>query len=330
MLTHLQAEGFQSLRKVSLQLGNFTVVTGPTGSGKTAVLRALRLLAFNARGVGYISRGASVAKVGLGSQDDGWAAGIERNARTSGKDKYRLQRLAPVPAGGTAPVGTEYTKLAGAVPEDVTRLLGLSELNFAGQFDRPFLLDESGGEVARVLGRLTNVTLIFAAAREANRRRLEATAAHKRAQADVERLSAQIQDFRNLKTQQAAVSDAESALEQLAELQASRDRLASLLQARAAAQQRAVAVAVPEVPDISDLAGLHERRQRLAGLIGQATQYFSDYQRARSAAEQADGAIADAEREMAAVLKAAGRCPTCGRAIRQAKDATHKHDAAAQ
>lgn len=57
MLTSVEIENFQSVRRARLELGRFTVVTGATGSGKSAVLRAIRLLAFNARGTSYIMRG---------------------------------------------------------------------------------------------------------------------------------------------------------------------------------------------------------------------------------------------------------------------------------
>ena len=100
----------------------------------------------------------------------------------------------------------------------MTELLELSELNFAAQFDRPFLLDSSGGEIARVLGRLTNVTLLFDAAREANRRRLEVMGDLKRAEANLADLTEAAQRFRGMKERHAAVSEAEEAMERARQL----------------------------------------------------------------------------------------------------------------
>ena len=41
-------------------------------------------------------------------------------------------------------------------------------LNFAQQFDMPFLLDDSGSKVAKILGEITNVNVLYAANRQAN------------------------------------------------------------------------------------------------------------------------------------------------------------------
>ena len=222
MLTSVEIESFQSLRKLSLKLGRFTVVTGATGSGKSAVLRAIRLLAFNARGVTYITRGETSCKVLVRAASErlGGCA-IERH-QARGKDAYRLAQNVPVPKGGYGVTGGKFTKLGGEVPPQVTELLELSELNFAAQFDRPFLLDSSGGEVARVLGRLTNVTLLFDAAREANRRRLEVMGDLKRAEANLAGLTEAAQKFRGMKARQAAVCEAEEAMERAASYRAGR------------------------------------------------------------------------------------------------------------
>jgi hypothetical protein len=48
-------------------------------------------------------------------------------------------------------------------------------LNFAQQFDMPFLLDDSGSKVAKILGEITNVNVLYAANRQANSLRATAS-----------------------------------------------------------------------------------------------------------------------------------------------------------
>jgi DNA repair ATPase RecN len=318
VLTQVDVENFQSLRKLSLKLGRFTVVTGPTGSGKSAFLRAVRLLAFNARGTGYISRGAKSCKVASGDRGQGWAVGIERGI-ARGKDAYRVSRLVNHP---TQPDGyldepevDTYTKLGGEVPPDVARLLGLSELNFAAQFDRPFLLDSSGGEIARVLGKLTNVTLLFDAAREAERRRREIMGDLRRAEANLADLTEAAQRFAGMRERRQAVSEAEEAMQRAHQLTVRAGRLrvlADRLEAAQAALERAVPPEVPSAERLDELAG------KLARLRELSQAYYSgraEAENARDFADQARKAEELAHDRLHEVLTEAGQCPTCGQAV---------------
>lgn len=312
MLTHVEVENFQSLRKLSVELGRFTVVTGATGSGKSSLRRALELLAMNARGTDYISRGAKSCKVGAGDRDQGWFTAIERGT-ARGKDSYRLAHM---PQSGDEPHVETWTKLGGEVPADVRDALKLSELNFARQLPFvPFLLDASGGEVARVLGRLTNVTLLFEAAREANRRRLEISADLKRAEARLASLTEQAQRFRGMKDRQQAVSEAESALERVRDISARIARLRALTDRLEAAQEALERSVPPQVPSA-------ERLEDLAAKLARARSLFTAFDEATMAADGAKFAIASAEEtEIAAherlheVLVEAGHCPTCGQEV---------------
>ena len=311
MLTSVEIESFQSLRKLSLKLGRFTVVTGATGSGKSAVLRAVRLLAFNARGVTYITRGEPSCRVQAGFAEhdkrDGWAVAVQR-CQARGKDAYLLAGLGDAPP-------QKFTKLGGEVPPQVAELLELSELNFAAQFDRPFLLDSSGGEIARTLGRLTNVTLLFDAAREANRRRLEVMGDLKRAESNLASLTEAAQKFRGMKARQAAVSEAEAAMERANQLTMRAGRLEVLTGKLEAAQAALEAAVPPEVPDGS-------RLEELAGRLARARQLCVTFRNGQVDAENARDAATDAVKagELAharlhEVLTEAGQCPTCGSRI---------------
>lgn len=316
MITDVEVEDYQAVRKASIRLARFTVVTGPTGSGKSAVLRAIRLVAFNARGTSYIRHGAKTARVALGSRDENWAAAIHRGGR--GSDKYVLT-WQEGPPGPDSVNGTEFTKLEGKVPEVVAGHVSLKEINFAGQFDRPFLLSESGSQVARVLGELTNVTLVFDAAREANRRKLETARDLRAAEARLAGLKEQGRGFRGLRERLAAAERADDSLvtmgiigERMARLESLRTEHEQVSWLRVAATSRAAQAAPPS-------------GERMTGLLeqwGRLNRLLMDLDTAREAFTVAGEGIrhqqlehADAEDRLHAALIDAGTCPTCGQDV---------------
>lgn len=311
MLTHVEVENFQSLERLSLELGRFTVVTGATGSGKSALRRAMELLAFNARGTSYIRRGAKSCTVGAGDREQGWFTAIERGV-SRGKDAYRL---AIASQSGDAPVVGTWTKLDGKVPGDVANALQLSELNFTGQWDKPFLLESSGGEVARTLGKLTNVTLLFDAARECNRRRLEIGGELKRAERRLADLTDQAQRFKGMRERREAVSEAESAMERAHDLNVRIGRLRVLTGRLEAAEVALERSAPPEVPDGSRLDEIAGRLARLRELYAQWDEACGDADGAQFAAEQAQLTLTAQHDRLHEVLVDAGQCPTCGQAV---------------
>lgn len=307
MITDIVIEDYQAIKRADLALGQFTVVTGPTGSGKSAVIRAMKLVAFNARGTTYVRHGATTCRAVLGFAEETLAVAITRGGR--GKDSYRIATAGPVVV--------ELTKLAGAVPEEVSRLLKLSDLNFAGQFDRPYLLAETGSTVARVLGELTNVTLVFDAAREANRRRLEIARDLKAAEASVERLKDQALAYRGLKERRTAAFEAREHLDCMRQITQRVVRLSEL--ASGCEHWRQVLskaeASVIEVPSADTLDTMMARIARLRSLYaqhGEAVRAARTWEKTADAEARGESAAHEALHE---ALVAAGVCPTCGQRV---------------
>lgn len=313
VLAQLCIEGYQSLAKIRIRLGQFTVITGPTGAGKSAVIRAVRLAVFNARGTGYITRGQKSCQVTVSGPD--WAVRIERGGR--GKDAYRIATQGAVIRDPEA--SQVFTKLGGQVPAQVASLLQLSELNFADQFAAPFLLSASGGDVARTLGELTNVTLVFTAAAEANRRRLRIAQQLRDRQAERDGLLQRAQGYATLPARLRAIAQAEQAAARLEELEGRAERLRSLLSGYGTYQEIAAQAAGAEVswgaPDLSTAAALVQRVSRLAGLLADGETALQDQDRAAADAEQAESSSATHRLQLRRALLAAGQCPTCGQQV---------------
>jgi len=306
MLTSLEVRDYQSLRALTLQLGLFNVVTGPSSSGKSALVRAMGLLAFNARGTSYIRHGAASCSVGIAAEGEGLAVAIIRGSR--GNDSYQLARF----ADGPGP--KKFTKLGGKVPAEVTEALKLSELNFAGQFDRPYLLTDSAGEVARRLGELTNVTVLFGAARLANTRKLRLASQLADAREELAFLTKDVQRFRGLKARQRAVQQAQESLQLVQELTAKAQGIKALV-TRWEQAQGTLAAALPALPDTETMDALTARRTRLHALISAHDQAAAHVRHAQGQMDLASREVVTAQQQLHDVLDAAGVCPTCGQVI---------------
>lgn len=309
MITDLVVENYQAVKDARLRLGRFTVVTGPTGSGKSAVIRALKMVVRNQRGTSFIRAGAKSCQAAIGFEDEQVVVQLRRG---KGVDAYRI-----VVPGDTAPQVQEFTKLAGGVPEEVSAILRLSDVNFAGQLDPLFLLTSSGGDVARRLGELTNVTLLLDAAREANRRRLEVSGELKREQARLALVREQITRFADLKAQREAMAVADEHLALVKGLEHRRDslNLRRAVVALAGEQLSAAREATNAVPSVGKLVDLQAWRQRLLARLAALESVTGYVTLAADQAILAATAEAQAHAELHEVLVTAGQCPTCGQKV---------------
>jgi DNA repair protein SbcC/Rad50 len=319
VIRSVEVTGFQSLRRVKVGLGRFTVITGPTGSGKSALVRAIQLLAFNARGTSYITRGETGCSVMMtgdeieldGVGDEPWTAVVHRTSNSHG-DFYKLfwsqmgQREHSV-----------FTKLGGKVPAQVSAMLRITDLNYAEQFDRPFLLDASGGEVARVLGKLTNVTQLFRAAGEGERLRRAAVAELRTRKGDLDRLVAEARQYEDLPRQKAAVERAEAAMARAADLEFRLSVLERIKSEYRRAQYVLERIHVPdEPPAMGNLDALALRYARLrlhARVIQDAREQVPVSERRLAEAQAAE---AGAQRELDEYMALWGVCPVCGQRVK--------------
>lgn len=64
-LVHIAIVGFQSLRRIDVELGQITTIVGHSDSGKSAFIRAIKSASLNRRGADFLSHGASACAVRL-------------------------------------------------------------------------------------------------------------------------------------------------------------------------------------------------------------------------------------------------------------------------
>ncbi len=152
----LTLENFQSHKKTTIipaPSGQLTVIVGPSDSGKTAIIRGLKLLAYNSpSGIDYIQVGSQSAAVSAIMED---GTKVSRERSRGGVNRYLLGKQKYEGFG------------VGNPPLEIRQALGISpidigdqsfNLNLSEQLDGPFL----GNSVpvtakAKVLGKLSGV-----------------------------------------------------------------------------------------------------------------------------------------------------------------------------
>lgn len=302
MIEHIAVRNFQSLHHIDLPLGRFTVIVGPSSSGKTALMRALRGLASNVRGTAVITQGKKTMAVTARTGE----ATITLQ-RSESRGEYRISRIAAD--------DEVYTKLAGAVPAEVTAALGIMPApgpNFASQFDAPYLLDESGAAVARILGELTNVHAIFEAVAEANRRKRVAAPTLKTRQEDLAAVQEAVRSFGDVPARLAALERAERCAALVAALTKKTDGLRQMIDWLTSAEKKTITTTLKPLPDGLAMRAVADQRHAAVQAVRAWYEAGVRVQRGHASYQESDRDVATARQAVTAALHAAGRCPTCG------------------
>lgn len=138
---------YQSIDSAGLEIKGFTVLTGPTNTGKSALVRAISSALFNAGGKHVIGFGSTKASVVI-EQESG-VIGWERS-----QDKVSLRID-----------GQYYDRVAKAY-ESYTKAYGFWQIEEAGspqvahQHDAPFLLGMPPSQVAKALHVIGRIDVI--------------------------------------------------------------------------------------------------------------------------------------------------------------------------
>lgn len=299
MFQSLDIEGFQSLYDIKLELDKFTVIVGPSNSGKSATVRALKTLAFNSKVSGILSDGADRTSITL-TTDQGEVSYVRQ---ASGVHYWYN-------AGGEP---EKYTKLGGKVPECIGSLLAIDELNFAYQFEMPYLLAESGSSVARTIGDLTNVSRLFEAAREGNKRKSQQSTIQKHDVAKLEGLETQLEtDFVGLDERLESQRRAEEGLARVEDLENQKVRLNALVQ-RIEASKRAYQkfVELDELPTLDEVTKLRDKSNALRTKISQVESAAKKYKLLEKEVLDKEAELQKKHDEFDSEMDKFDMCPLC-------------------
>lgn len=213
MLNKLQLRNFQNHELTRIKLDpQITTITGPSDSGKSAVIRALRWLFLNKPGGdAFIKDGEKQCSVTIQLDD-------KKLTRSKGKEnKYKLD-------------GAEFVAFGTSVPETIQQFLNVDELNIQSQHDPPFWFSLSPGEVAKRINQIIDLSVIDRTLAETSKRIRTAKIEMNLIEARVKQAEQQLEELIDVPRQQAAFESLEQLSEELESLHARRNRLQELQQ----------------------------------------------------------------------------------------------------
>jgi DNA repair exonuclease SbcCD ATPase subunit len=144
VLKKLTVSNFQSHQKSELKFHpNVNVILGSSDVGKTALIRSLRWVFFN-RPSGEAFRST-------------WGGETSVIATL---DKHVITRVRDTKTNLYLLNDTKFEAMKTDVPDEIKQVLNVSEINLQRQFDRPFLLDSSPGEVAQFFNAIAHIDMI--------------------------------------------------------------------------------------------------------------------------------------------------------------------------
>lgn len=193
----LTIENFQSHQHTVVDLSTgLNVFVGPSDSGKSAILRALRWVLFNVpRGTDFIRKGATQCRVGLTFTD-----GTEViRVRSSSVNRYIL-RLPDQEE-------QQFEGFGNTVPQEIIQVHHIKPiqldqkdifLHFGTQLESPFLLSESDRNKAKIIGRISGSHLIDNALKKTSADRQHLSLEMKQVEQQVTDLKGKLEPYTDL------------------------------------------------------------------------------------------------------------------------------------
>ena len=144
MIKSVKLNNFQSHKESTLEFDKgMNVIVGASDSGKTAIIRALRLAIYNKPGGDeYRSTWGGDTYVEVNSRNNT----VTRSRGKKG-NVYKLN-------------DTEFKAFGQNVPDEITQALNMDNINLQQQMDSPFLLSETSGNVALHFNKLAKLDKI--------------------------------------------------------------------------------------------------------------------------------------------------------------------------
>jgi exonuclease SbcC len=216
MILHkLEIKNFQSHLNTILEFApGLNAIIGASDSGKSAIIRALRWAVWNKP---------------LGEEFVSWLGNGETQARLifEGADIVRSQ----LKGVNAYYLNDEELKAFGAsVPEEIAQALNIDKINLQQQHARPFLLDDTSGEVARHFNRIAHLDSIDTSLKNLQKGHRSVKQAIQSGKEHLLALQTQLVEYKNLEILETEVVAAEKYDRQFTEVLQRIGRLSRLLE----------------------------------------------------------------------------------------------------
>ncbi len=310
MLNKLDINNFQSHDKTSLKFHRgVNGIIGKSLSGKTAIIRALKwLMANRPSGFKFHSnfdkpKGTTAVSV--------VAKGLTKITLTKqgGTGVYEVDNL----ENSQKPL--RFDKIGKNVPDVVSSQLNLTDLNVQEQFDSPFLVLSSAGEIAKTINRITQIDDIDKWIKEINRRTNRAKGKKAIIAEDVEEIKDALECFEGLDKAKAKIDQHKAVKKKLDRLQAELDRLDNLVDTIRVLRST-----------IDSFSGYRKAKRNVEQIIAlqEVFALLTNEKNLIQSLLQTQTEIAEAEKERTKLialytkeLEKQKKCPTCFRTIRR-------------
>lgn len=149
MIKTITLQNFQSHKSTHLELSpGVNIIIGPSDSGKTAIIRALRWVIFNRpQGDSFRSHWGGKTEVSITLEAPGIDIDPEITRIKDKVDEYIMN-------------GMSFKAMRSDIPKEIQEVLNMNEVNIQLQLDSPFLLSETPGAVAQHFNKVAKLDKI--------------------------------------------------------------------------------------------------------------------------------------------------------------------------
>lgn len=305
MLERLEIQDYQSIKDIDLPLGKMTVIVGPSGNGKSALIRALKALCFNQVGHRFIRHKQQKAWVRLtldGGKTVEWEKPREKGATYTDGDQV-------------------YTRVGRAVPEGIENTLGIRRIEidkgvaftpqFHSQLDLPLLLTESSTLAARALAKLTKLSVLVEGQMDCRRDLKRVEQAKKAAEEEAGRTKTQLDELPNVRRVRNVMERANKLM------RTANQQLGIAKQADDIVQDIAGSLLIADLtlPRMEEIEALSERVNALDDIVSAVIDAQERGEAVGSSTQEvkeAQAALTAVEDQYDVLVKELGACPLCG------------------
>lgn len=223
MIKSIHLRNFESHRNTFLEFSpGINIIAGASNHGKSSIIRGLYWIKDN--------KPSGTPMVSFWNRDS------KNNPKKSTyveivlSDGNTIRRERSPEMNGYILGDTKLEAIGMIVPEEITKVLNLSDINMQYQFDRPFLLDESSSEVARLFNRTIRLDIIDRVQQKAEDLRKSINRDIKNSEERIAALSKQIESYSWIEKAEPLVTELEELIKSIDKDYAEQEEIKKLIE----------------------------------------------------------------------------------------------------